>query len=203
MSYRKHDYIIKILVIGNASVGKSNIISKYVNNTTELSYEMTIGIELAVKYVIMNDIKYKLHIWDTAGQEMFRSISRMYYRDAKCCIIVYDITNRKSFLSLQSWYEDIIKAEPFVNIIILGNKTDLENKRAVEFNEGLNFAQKYGLSFYETTVYSDNINNIFNEMILKLNLVKPERVDSMNEYIELNDLNNEETPKTYYCCKTI
>ena len=139
MSLRNYDYIIKLLIIGDASVGKSNITSKYVNNKTELTYDMTIGIELAVKYVTIDEIKYKLHIWDTAGQEMFRSISKMYYRDAKCCLIVYDITNRKSFLSLQNWYDEIIKAEPFINITIIGNKTDLEYQRVVDYEEGLDF----------------------------------------------------------------
>ena len=201
MSLRNYDYIIKLLIIGDASVGKSNITSKYVNNKTELTYDMTIGIELAVKYVTIDDIKYKLHIWDTAGQEMFRSISKMYYRDAKCCLIVYDITNRKSFLSLQNWYDDIIKAEPFINITIIGNKTDLEYQRVVDFEEGLDFAKKYGLPFYETNIYSPKLNEIFENMITKLKLVKitPEENISTN-YTVLDDLDR--PTKSYACCRT-
>uniref|UniRef100_A0A6C0BDU7 Uncharacterized protein n=1 Tax=viral metagenome TaxID=1070528 RepID=A0A6C0BDU7_9ZZZZ len=200
MSLRNYDYIIKFLVIGDASVGKSNIISKYISNKTELTYDMTIGIELAVKYVTIDDIKYKLHIWDTAGQEMFRSISKMYYRDAKCCLIVYDITNRKSFLSLQNWYDEIIKAEPFINITIIGNKTDLEYQRVVDYEEGLDFAKKYGLPFYETNIYSPKLNEIFENMVTKLKLVKiiPEENVS-TDYMVLNDLDR--PTKSYACCR--
>jgi small GTP-binding protein len=200
MSLRNYDYIIKFLVIGDASVGKSNIISKYISNKTELTYDMTIGIELAVKYVTIDEIKYKLHIWDTAGQEMFRSISKMYYRDAKCCLIVYDITNRKSFLSLQNWYDEIIKAEPFINITIIGNKTDLEYQRVVDYEEGLDFAKKYGLPFYETNIYSPKLNEIFENMVTKLKLVKiiPEENVS-TDYLVLNDLDR--PTKSYACCR--
>ena len=200
MSLRNYDYIIKFLVIGDASVGKSNIISKYISNKTELTYDMTIGIELAVKYVTIDEIKYKLHIWDTAGQEMFRSISKMYYRDAKCCLIVYDITNRKSFLSLQNWYDEIIKAEPFINITIIGNKTDLEYQRVVDYEEGLDFAKKYGLPFYETNIYSPKLNEIFENMVTKLKLVKiiPEENVS-TDYMVLNDLDR--PTKSYACCR--
>ena len=126
-------------------------------------HEITIGCEFMSKNIKINDRDIRIQIWDTAGQETYRSITRTYYKSSTCAFIIYDITDRKSFSNITSWlneckemcYKDIL-------ICLVGNKTDLEEKRAVQRAEGEKFAEDNGLLFFETSAKNgQNIEEMF------------------------------------------
>ena len=128
-------------------------------------HEITIGCEFMSKNIRIKDRDVRIQIWDTAGQETYRSITRTYYKSSTCAFIIYDITDRKSFSNITSWlneckemcYKDIL-------ICLVGNKTDLEEKRAVQRVEGERFAEDNGLLFFETSAKSGkNIEEMFNK----------------------------------------
>ena len=123
------------------------------------------------KYIIIGDSSvgkgkiYRIQIWDTAGQETFRSITRAYYKNSVCAFIVYDVTNKKTFANVQDWFNDCKKQTPkTVTMVLVGNKIDLEDKREVSYEDGENFAKENGMLFYETSAKNgDNIEKMFYE----------------------------------------
>ena len=148
----KYHYLLKYIIIGNSSVGKSNLLLRYCNNKFSDDYQATIGVEFGAKNIEYNNKTYRIQIWDTAGQESFRSITRAYYKNCVCAIIVYDITNRDSFESIKDWVKDIKDSSPkTVLISLVGNKIDLEKMRVISFEEGKEYAQKNNFIFMETS----------------------------------------------------
>jgi Ras-related protein Rab-2A len=115
-------------------------------------HDLTIGVEFGARLINIDHNSIKLQIWDTAGQESFRSITRSYYRDAAGALLVYDITRRESFNHLARWLEEARQnGNPNMTIMLIGNKSDLEHRRAVSTKEGEAFAQEHGLVFLETS----------------------------------------------------
>ena len=146
------DYLFKYIIIGDPSVGKSNLLMKFAHNKFTDEYQATIGVEFGAKNISFNNQIYRIQIWDTAGQENFRSITRAYYKNSVCAMVVYDITNRDSFEHIQNWIQDVKDQSPkTVLIVLVGNKIDLEENRAVSYDEGSEFATKNGLIFEETS----------------------------------------------------
>lgn len=166
-----YHYILKFIIIGDSSIGKSNILLRFTDNRFQSSHDSTIGVEFATKIISRQNTVYKLQIWDTAGQETFRSITRSYYRGTIGCLMVYDITNRESFESLEYWMSDFRKyCDPNTVIILIGNKADLIDKRQVSYDEGKEFAEKHGFSFFETSAKTGiNIADCFNNVVDKIN----------------------------------
>ena len=163
MSENSFHYIFKYIIIGDSSVGKSNILLRYVYEKFNEEFQSTLGVEFSAKNLEINNKIYRIQIWDTAGQESFRSITRFYYKNSVCAFIVYDITNRDSFLNIKSWLDDIQKQCPkTVLLILVGNKIDLNDERQVSYDEGANFAQENNILFFETSAKSgENINELF------------------------------------------
>ena len=145
------DYLFKIIVVGESGVGKSNLMLRYVNNKFGSNYEVTIGVEFGTKVLKFNNQTVKLNIWDTAGQESFRSIVRSYYKEATIVLLVYDITSMNSFYSLQKWLDDVDGMTHNPYMMLVGNKIDLANKRQVSVEQGKLFALDRGMSFIETS----------------------------------------------------
>ena len=163
-----YDMIFKIVLIGDTSVGKTNILSKYLTDEFDAKSKATVGVEFGVKnFKIENNI-VKVQIWDTAGEERYRSITNAYYKGAKGSLLVYDITNKKSFENVEKWISDLkANADEDISMILLGNKTDLEDKRVVSTEEGKNKAEFYNLTFMETSALNgNNIQEAFNELIM-------------------------------------
>ena len=159
------NYLLKYIIIGNSSVGKSCIMVKYIHGGFVDEFKTTIGVEFGSKNILINNKIYKIQIWDTAGQETFRSITRGYYKNSVCACIVYDITNRKSFSDVKSWFDDCKKQTPkTVIMVLIGNKIDLGDEREVSYEEGENFAKENNMLFFETSAKSgENIENVFYE----------------------------------------
>ena len=164
------DYLLKYIIIGDAAVGKSNLLLRYVHGQFKPEYQLTIGVEFGAKNIQINDKIFRIQIWDTAGQENFRSITRAYYKNSVCACVVYDITNIQSFNEISTWVEDCRKHSPkTVLFVLLGNKSDLENERKVTYDEGEKLAKKYNMIFMETSAKSgQNICKIFDESALKI-----------------------------------
>ena len=160
---KKYDYLLKYIIIGSPSVGKSRIVERFIKNSFNENYEITIGVEFGEKNIEIEDKIIRIQIWDTAGQELYKSITRTYYKSCVCAIIVYDITSRKSFNDITNWIEDCVKYSPkTVLMVLIGNKCDLEQSREVSTEEGQELSDKNGISFYETSAREGtNIKEIF------------------------------------------
>ena len=136
-------------------MGKSCLLQKFTDEKFAPQHITTIGIDFKIKYVQIDGKNVKLLMWDTAGQERFRTITSSYYRGAHGIIIVYDITDRESFDNVKQWLNEIDKyACENVNKLLVGNKSDLDNKRQVDFEEGKAFADQHGIPFLETSAKS-------------------------------------------------
>ncbi|KAL4213440.1 ras protein rab-2A [Rhizopus microsporus] len=157
MSNYNYSYIIKYIIIGDTGVGKSCILLQFTDKRFMPAHDLTIGVGFGTRFITVNDQQTKLQIWDTAGQESFRSITRSYYRGAAGALLVYDITRRETFEHLSVWLEDVRQhANPNTVIMLIGNKSDLESKRQVPREEAERFAQENGLFFLETSAKTAN-----------------------------------------------
>ena len=208
-----YDMIFKIVLIGDTSVGKTNILSKYLKGEFDPKSRSTVGVEFGVKnFKIENNI-VKVQIWDTAGEERYRSITNAYYKGAKGSLLVYDITNKKSFENVEKWISDLkANADEDISMILLGNKTDLEDKRVVTTEEGKNKAEFYNLTFMETSALNgNNIQEAFNELIMDVYKRNHELLENQakveiirdKKTIELDkgeDNNTDEVKEKKWCC---
>ena len=169
MSINFH-YLLKYVIIGDSGVGKSNILLQYINGKFNEDFKATVGVEFGAKNIEINGRIYRIQIWDTAGQENFRSIARAYYKNSICACIVYDITSRNSFNSVQSWIDDCTKQTPRnILLLLIGNKNDLNDKREVQYEEGEEFAKKKNMIFLETSAKTGkNIEKIFEKSVKKI-----------------------------------
>jgi Ras-related protein Rab-2A len=160
MSY---SYLFKYIVIGDTGVGKSCLLLQFTDKRFQPVHELTIGVEFGARMVNIDSKPIKLQIWDTAGQESFRSITRAYYRGAAGALLVYDVTRRETFEHLAKWLEEARQyASPTMTIMLVGNKSDLSSHREVKFEEGQRFAQENGLIFIETSAKTaDNVEKAF------------------------------------------
>ena len=154
----------KVIIVGDAGVGKSCINSQIIKNTFDANYSPTIGFEYAHLFVKAGDKVIKLSLWDTCGQEIYRSLVSSFYRNATFAILVYSINSRESFDNLDGWLNDIrTSGSVDVKMCLIGNKKDLEDNRAVTFEEGERFAKENGFfQFFETSaVTGENIKDVF------------------------------------------
>ena len=162
-----YDMIFKVVLIGDTSVGKTDILSKYLTNDFDPDSKATVGVEFGTKNFKIEDNIVKVQIWDTAGQERYRSITNAYYKGAKGSLLVYDITNPKTFESIDRWLSDLkVNGDENISVVLLGNKSDLESDRKVSTQQGKEKAEFYKLAFLETSALNgNNIDNAFNELI--------------------------------------
>ena len=158
-----YNYLFKYIIIGDTSVGKSNLLMKFAHNKFTEEYQATIGVEFGAKNISFNNQIYRIQIWDTAGQENFRSITRAYYKNSVCALVVYDISSRDSFNNVMSWIEDCKNQSPkTIFIVLVGNKSDLDDKRQVSYEEGKELADKNELLFFESSAKDGiNVDEIF------------------------------------------
>nr|ABK22282.1 unknown [Picea sitchensis] len=148
----KIDYVFKVVLIGDSAVGKSQILSRFARDEFSLDSKATIGVEFQTRTVVIEHKSVKAQIWDTAGQERYRAVTSAYYRGAVGAMLVYDITKRQTFDHVPRWLEELRNhADNNIVIMLVGNKCDLDNLRAVPTEDAKEFAQKEGLFFLETS----------------------------------------------------
>ena len=157
------DHLLKIIIIGNSGVGKSNFIFRFVDDRFSKIYQTTVGIDLKTKICTLPKSKknVKLQIWDTAGQERFMSLNKLFFQKVQGIILMYDITNRDSYEDLPKWVQLIEENAYNIPVILIGNKLDDEDEnRIVKTQEGENFANDNGFLFYESSALNGkNVNN--------------------------------------------
>ena len=168
----KYDHLYKIIIIGDASVGKTALLSKYLKGVFPKSPLSTIATEFATKIIQIKEGGYiKAQIWDTAGEEKYKSITYHHYKKSVGGLIVYDITKKLTFENVKNWYNDLItKAEKGCIIALVGNKLDLVERngsnREVLKEEAQAYAEDNHMLFYETSAYNGtNINDIFEDLM--------------------------------------
>ena len=177
----KEDLKLKLILLGDSGVGKTNLISRYISNSFDENTRATIGVEFFCKNFRINKKRtIKVEIWDTAGQERYKAITSVYYKGAKGAFIVYDITSRKTFENIDKWIGEIKeRTTDDVKLIIIGNKTDLNNEREVKSEEALIKYQDMDIPLIETSALEDtNVNEAF------INLIKIVYKDIARKEIE-------------------
>ncbi|KAK1421521.1 hypothetical protein QVD17_23931 [Tagetes erecta] len=156
----------KLVFLGDQSVGKTSIITRFMYDKFDTAYQATIGIDFLSKTMYLEDRTIRLQLWDTAGQERFRSLIPSYIRDSSVAVIVYDVANRQSYLNTSKWIEEV-RAErgSDVIIVLVGNKTDIVDKRQVSIEEGDGKAREHGVMFVETSAKAGfNIKPLFRKI---------------------------------------
>ena len=198
MSEKKQkELLYKILLLGDSSVGKTCFLMRYSDNTFQEIHMSTIGLDYKLKNVQLDDGKIvKIQIWDTAGQDRFRSITKNYYKGAHGIILIYDVTSRKTYENIKNWVSQIKEeVSEKLTIILVGNKIDDEKNRKVTTEEGENMAKECGLDFFETSAKSGvNIDSTFNELVKKT-VEKYNKIDGKGD-----KLNNRKSGKKSACC---
>lgn len=160
---KTYDFLFKLLLIGDSGVGKTCILVRFSEDCFNSTFISTIGIDFKIRTVDIDGKKIKLQIWDTAGQERFRTITTAYYRGAMGILLVYDVTNEKSFDNIRNWIRNIEEnAAADVEKMILGNKCDLDESRVVSKERGQLLANEHGVKFAETSAKSgQNVETAF------------------------------------------
>ena len=162
-----YEMMFKVVLVGDSFVGKTNIMSKYLKNEFHEDSKATVGVEFGSRQFNIEGHVVKAQIWDTAGQERYKAITSAYYKGAKGAFVVYDITRKESFENVSKWAEQLKStADKNLTIIIVGNKTDLEDQRQVTSEEGQNKANSLESAFIETSAASgSNLDKAFEMMI--------------------------------------
>ena len=160
--------IYKILLLGDSSVGKTCFLLRYTDNTFQEIYMSTIGLDYRLKTVkLPNEKKIRAQIWDTAGQDRFRAITKNYYKGSNGIILIYDVTDKKSFEGVKNWIEQIRdEVTQEVLIYLVGNKIDKKEERKISKEEGKKLADSFGVPFYESSAKTgENIDIIFYNLL--------------------------------------
>ena len=179
---KDYDYIFKIVLIGDTCVGKSCILVRFSDDIFNDNYVTTIGVDFRFKTMVVNQKVAKIQIWDTAGEERYRSITTAYYRGAAAIIICCDCTNTESFNNVDNWIEEIGKYtdKDNVDIMILMNKCDLVDERKIDKSEIEKYEKKSGLKVLEVSAKTgEGIDDAFKYVISKL-IDKNEKKDNNN-----------------------
>lgn len=209
-----YDYILKILIIGDSGTGKTSLSSRYYDRSFTDFYSSTIGIDFRVKTISLNDNHIKLQIWDTSGNDRFKTITSVYYKNSDGFIILYDVSDPLSFSNVTKWMEDIYKyTKPQYNlsyenfkkhIILVGNKIDLNLPTRVKYNDGKELADKLGIHFIEASIKQNiNVKEIFEILIQNIKDSYP-TTSTMNDDSPNNNLLNNtkiiRKKKRLICC---
>ena len=184
--YEKEDYKVKLIIVGDSGVGKTNLISRFASDKFQSNSKATIGVEFIYKTLKINKEIFKVEIWDTAGQERYKSITSAYYKGAKGAIIVYDITSETSFNNIENWINEVkSKASNNIQIMIIGNKTDLYKERKISVEKGIEKAKTLNFHLFEASALDKtNVKEAFNYLLkeMYLDVKNISRNNSNNNY---------------------
>ncbi|KAM9981636.1 hypothetical protein ACTFIY_003933 [Dictyostelium cf. discoideum] len=175
-----YDFLVKLLLIGDSGVGKSCLLLRFADGSYTTSFISTIGIDFKIRTIVLEGKRIKLQIWDTAGQERFRTITTAYYRGAMGILLVYDVTDEKSFGNIRNWIRNIEQhASDSVNKMLIGNKCDMTDRKVVESSRGKSLADEYGIKFLETS--AQNSVNVEEAFVGLARDIKKRLIDKPND----------------------
>lgn len=180
---QKVDYVFKVVLIGDSAVGKSQILARFARDEFSLDSKATIGVEFQTRTLVIQHKSVKAQIWDTAGQERYRAVTSAYYRGAVGALLVYDITKRQTFEHIPRWLEELRgHADKNIVIMLVGNKVDLEDQRAVATDDAKEFAEKEGLYFLETSALdATNVETAFTTVLTEIFNIVNKKTLAANE----------------------
>ncbi|KAL2868072.1 Rab family GTPase YPT6 [Aspergillus lucknowensis] len=192
----------KLVFLGEQSVGKTSLITRFMYDSFDNTYQATIGIDFLSKTMYLEDRTVRLQLWDTAGQERFRSLIPSYIRDSSVAVVVYDISNAKSFQNTRKWIDDVRgERGNDVIIVLVGNKTDLSDKREVTTAQGEEEAKKNGLMFIETSAkVGHNVKQLFRRIAQALPGMDGESNRGESQMIDVNIQPKETTSNEGCAC---
>lgn len=199
------DYIYKIILIGDSSVGKTNILTRFTLNEFSNDLKSTIGVDFFTKKIPIDNKVIETQIWDCAGQERYKSVSRFYFRGANGIILVYDISKRETFIHIGDWLSEIRDHSSTNIILLIGNKSDLDFKREVSTAEGAQFAKQYSLLFLETSALNgSHINDAFMSIVSEIynqsnHTIHPQIVNTLPSSSVVTVVNEPNKKSTCYC----
>ncbi|RHZ68914.1 hypothetical protein Glove_292g38 [Diversispora epigaea] len=185
-------YQFKLVLLGESAVGKSSLVLRFVKDQFDDYRESTIGAAFLTQTIgLDNNTTVKFEIWDTAGQERYKSLAPMYYRNANCAVVVYDITQASSLEKAKSWVKELQRqADPNIVIALAGNKSDLSARRVIDTEEAKAYADDTGLLFFETSAKTaTNVNELFTSIARKMpldQLAANSRGRELNRRLDLN-----------------
>ena len=179
-------YAFKIIIVGDTNVGKTTVVHRFLHDEFKSSVHLTVGVDFWIRVVQVGEIRIKLQIWDTAGQEMYKSIAAAYYRNSAGCIAMFDLTNQRSFHSLQQLTRDIRHATPGSKCIIVGNKKDLTEAMVVSTANGMDFASSINAEYAETT--ASDASSVPRMFQMLTTCIYNERVKTMDENQHLDGI---------------
>ena len=194
--------VYKILLLGDSMVGKTCFLLKYTDKSFQEIHMSTIGLDYRLKTLTLKNRKtVKLQIWDTAGQDRFRSITKNYYKKANGIILIYDVTNKKSYKNISVWINQIKEeADPNVVIYLAGNKIDMEEERKIKTEEGEKLAEEYNFPFKETSAKEDiNINETFEDIAERIDEIFSKSTANAEIRMTKNRLSNAQKKKKGCC----
>lgn len=192
-----NNIVLKIILLGDSGVGKTCIINRYINNTYVENQQSTINADFEEKKLNINSNEVKIQIWDTAGQEKYRSITEAYYRGSSGAIIVFDITNEASFDAVKTWVQDYKdhQLENF-NIILAGNKSDLDERRHITNQAAEEYASSIDVKYFEVSAKSsENIDDLFNTFATDLY-----NKNAVTKPVHSQDVSVKKTQESRKCC---
>ena len=214
---QRHDLSFKIIVVGDSGVGKSCLTMKATKNIFENTYSPTIGFEFYTFVIKIKEKIIRLQIWDTCGQEVYRSLINGFYRNSTLAILVYAINNLKSFKNLDIWLNDIkVNSNPDIKIFLIGNKKDLEDKREIPLDNATKFVKDHGLHMFKEAsaktgfnaqeifieaariLYEENLK--YENRVMNINTNKGENIRLSQEDDLSTDMDDGQNQKRKKCC---
>ena len=166
----REDYKLKVVIVGDSGVGKSNLIKRFTTNEFNVNSKATVGVEFLSKSYKINDKIFKIEMWDTAGQERYKSITSAYYKGAKGALLVYDTTSAQSFENVGKWLSEIKeKTNKDIRLILVGNKIDLKDSKAVSTEQALAKAKEWDIPLMETSAKdATNVKEAFHYLLREM-----------------------------------